>query len=87
MQESKFLQAYKRVRQEHPQMFDALEEYDRTRRLRKISYKERANFTIDARILRTFRNYCKTHGHNMSRVLENFMKEKNAKILKSSEHT
>ncbi len=76
MQESKFLQAYRKVRREHPQMFEVLEEYDRTRRLRKITYKERANFTVDARTLRNFRSYCSTRGYNMSRLLENFMKEK-----------
>ena len=78
MQESKFLQAYKRVRKEYPQMFEVLEEYDKTRRLRKISYKERANFTVDARILRNFRRYCATYGYNMSKLLENFMREKTA---------
>lgn len=75
MQESKFLQAFRKVQREHPEMFEALEEYDRTRRLRKISYKERANFTIDAGLLRNFRNYCKTQGYNMSRLLEQFIKE------------
>ncbi len=76
MQESKFFQAYRKVRREHPQMFEILEEYDRTRRLRKIMYKERANFTVDARTLRNFRNYCSARGYSMSRLLENFMKEK-----------
>ena len=76
MAESEFLQAYRKVFREHPEMFEALEEYDRTRRLRKISYKERANFTIDARILRNFRTYCKKHSFNMSKVLESCMKEK-----------
>ncbi len=70
------MQAFRRVHKEYPEMFNALEEYDRTRRLRKISYKERANFTVDARILRNFRSYCSAHGYNMSKLLENFMKEK-----------
>ena len=76
MGESEFLQTFRKIYREYPEVFDALEEYDRTRRLRKLSYKERANFTVDSRILRTFRTYCKTHGHNMSKLLENFMKEK-----------
>ena len=76
MSESEFMQAFRRVHKEYPEMFDALEEYDRTRRLRKITYKERANFTVDARTLRNFRSYCSVRGYNMSRLLENFMKEK-----------
>lgn len=76
MAESEFLQTFRKIHKEYPEVFDALEEYDRTRRLRKISYKERANFTVDARILRNFRSYCTAHGYSMSRLLENFMKEK-----------
>jgi hypothetical protein len=76
MPETKFLQAYRKVKQECPEMFTLLEEYDKTRRLRKITYKERANFTIDARILRQFRTYCQKNGFNMSKLLENCMKEK-----------
>lgn len=76
MAESKFLQTFRRIHKEYPEVFESLEEYDRTRKLKKISYKERANFTIDARILRGFRSYCREYGYNMSKILENFMKEK-----------
>ena len=76
MAESEFLQTFRKIHREYPEVFDALEEYDRTRRLRKLSYKERANFTVDARILRSFRSYCQAQGFNMSKLLENFMKEK-----------
>jgi hypothetical protein len=76
MAESKFLQTFRKIHAEYPEVFDALEEYDKTRRLRKITYKERANFTIDARILRQFRTYCQKNGFNMSKLLENCMKEK-----------
>ena len=76
MAESKFLKTFRKIHREYPEVFEALEEYDRTRRLRKITYKERANFTVDARTLRNFRSYCAIHGYNMSRLLENFMKER-----------
>jgi len=76
MPDSKFLQTFRKIHKDHPEVFDALEEYDKTRRLRKISYKERANFTIDARTLRGFRTYCLNNGFNMSKLLENWMKEK-----------
>ena len=76
MPDSKFLQTFREIHKEYPEVFDALEEYDRTRRLRKINYKERANFTVDARILRQFRQHCQEKGYNMSKLLENWMKKK-----------
>ena len=59
----------------NPEIFAALEEYDRTGKLRKISYKERANFTIDAALLRKFRLFCKQKGYNMSARVEQFMQK------------
>ena len=49
----------------YPEMFDALAEYDKTHKLRKINYKERANFTIDSNLLNRFRSYCKKNGMKM----------------------
>jgi len=60
----------------HQDALISLEELDRTGRLNKINYKERANFTIDSEVLRDFRNYCKEHGLNMSALIEKFMKQK-----------
>ncbi|MBW2977855.1 hypothetical protein KY331_03345 [Candidatus Woesearchaeota archaeon] len=57
----------------YPEVFDALEEYDRTHRLKKINYKERANFTIDSNLLMKFRKYCKEHGMKMSSKIEQYM--------------
>jgi hypothetical protein len=76
MQESKFLKTFRKIHRAYPEMFAVLEEYDRTRKLRKISYKQRANFTIDATTLQQFRRYCREHGCNMSKLLEQFMREK-----------
>lgn len=59
----------------YPEIFDALEEYDKTHRLRKINYKERANFTIDSGLLKEFREYCKKNGMKMSSKIEGFIKE------------
>lgn len=63
------------VIREHPEAFEALLEYERTKRLPKLTYKERANFTIDNMLLRKFRAYCKDRGLNMSRVVERYIKE------------
>ena len=75
MPESKFLQTFRKVFREHPEMFTALEEYDKTGKLPKIKYKTRANFTIDADLLRRFRTYCKKEGYNMSKLIEKHLQE------------
>ena len=59
----------------YPEIFDALEEYDRTHRLKKINYKERANFTIDSTLLQSFRAYCRKKGIKMSTKIEQFIVE------------
>jgi len=48
----------------------ALEELDRTGKLRKVHYKEKATFTIDEGLMGEFRRYCLEHGLKMSTVLE-----------------
>ncbi|MBW2980625.1 hypothetical protein KY360_04365 [Candidatus Woesearchaeota archaeon] len=63
-----------RVIAKYPEMFDALEEYDRTHRLRKIDHKERANFTIDSDLLKRFRKYCQKRGMKMSAKIEQYMR-------------
>ena len=75
MPSSKFLQTARRIIREYPEMFSALEEYDRTRRLPKLRYKTRANFTLDSDILRKFRNRCREQGKTMSRVVEQHIRE------------
>ncbi len=64
-----------KVIREHPEVFEALLEYERTKKLPKLSYRERANFTIDGALLRKFRGHCKRHSLNMSRVIERHIKE------------
>ena len=59
----------------YPEVFEALEEYDRTHRLKKISYKERANFTINSGLLKEFRGYCQRKGMKMSAKIEQYIKE------------
>lgn len=59
----------------YPELFDALEEYDKTHRLKKINYKERANFTIDGNLLIRFRRYCQLHGMKMSAKIEQYMEK------------
>lgn len=75
MPSSEFLQTARRIIREYPEMFSALEEYDRTRRLPKLRYKTRANFTLDSDIVRKFRKHCREQGKTMSGVIEQHIKE------------
>jgi hypothetical protein len=56
-------------------LLEALEEFDRTGQLSKVSYKERVNFTVDMDVMRTFRSYCKKQNRKMSAVVEELIKE------------
>ncbi len=60
---------------EHPQVFEALAEYDRTGKMPKTVYRERINLTIDANLLKKFKHYSQEKGLNMSRVIEKHIKE------------
>ncbi len=68
----------KKAVQEHPQAFEALMEFERTGKLPKVNYKIRANFTIDAQLLRKFRDHCRKQGKKMSAVLEKYIAEETA---------
>jgi hypothetical protein len=53
-------------------MFDDLENFDKTRSFRTKQY---ANFSIDKSILKKFRDYCKKNHINMSNMIESYMKK------------
>ncbi len=58
-----------------PEPFKALEEYDRTLKLRRWNNKFRVNFTIDPVLYRSFREYCQKRGYKMSTLVERAMRE------------
>ncbi|MFO8016957.1 MAG: hypothetical protein R6U32_07705 [Candidatus Woesearchaeota archaeon] len=60
---------------ENREFFEALEDFDRTGKLRKGRYKERYNFTIDSELMRMFRSYCSKHNIKMSGVIEDLIRE------------
>jgi len=66
----------KKIIKERPELFAALEEFDRTGKLRKLKYKERATFTIDEELMIEFRDYCKKHNMKMSSIIEGMIKNK-----------
>jgi hypothetical protein len=53
-----------------PEPFRALEEYDRTLKLRKWDNKVRVNFTIEPAAYISFRQYCRKHGYKMSTIVQ-----------------
>lgn len=72
---SKLVKLAKEATEEHPELFEALLEYERTGKLPKPNPKERANFTIDAKLLRSYRTYCRQHGYKMSARIEKFIEQ------------
>lgn len=71
MSSKKFNKIAKRVIKENREVFKALEEFDKTK---KLITKIRMTFTIDKDIARDFKDICRKKGYNMSRKVEQFMK-------------
>ncbi len=59
----------------HPEWFIALEEYDKTRKLRKWGNKVRVNFTIDPLLYKSFKEFCQKEGYKMSSLIEKSIKQ------------
>jgi len=51
------------------------EEFDRTGKFRKRTYKIRPSFTIGEDLFNRHGNYCKKNGISMSARVENFIKK------------
>ncbi len=75
LKQSEFLKRALEIIRKNPQSFEALAEYDRTRKLPKTVYRERINLTIDANLLKEFKRYAGEKGLNMSRLVEKHIKE------------
>lgn len=59
----------------HPEIFAALEEFERTKKIPKFTYRKRIDITINEHILRAFKQHCQEKSLNMSRVIEKHMNE------------
>ncbi|MBI4151176.1 hypothetical protein HY492_03550 [Candidatus Woesearchaeota archaeon] len=59
----------------HPRIFSALEEFERTKKVPKFTYRKRIDVTINENVLKRFKHYCEEHGINVSRKIEQYMKE------------
>ena len=70
-----FLEKAKEVIARNQDVLNALEELDRTGKLRKVNYKTRVAFTLDEELFNKFRNYCKQNGINMSGRIESYIRK------------
>ena len=64
----------------HPEIFSALEEFERTKKIKKFSYRKRLDITIDEQMLNKFKKYCREKGLNMSRIIESYIKKELIKV-------
>ncbi len=65
----------KRLPHVMPEPFRALEEYDRTRKLRRWGNKVRVNFTLDPVVYAGFKKYCGKQGYKMSTFVERLIRK------------
>ncbi len=72
-----FLRIAEKIVDRDKAVFDALMEFERTK---KIITKTRLNFTIDKNIASNYRKYCREKGYNMSAKIEKAM----GKIIESN---
>lgn len=75
MSESEFLKVTKEAIARNPELFEALMEFERTKKLPKLYRRKRINLTIDENSLYKFKKYCEEHNINMSRFIEKKMDE------------
>lgn len=75
LQGKRIVERAKKIIKEHPEYFEALVEFERTKKLPKFKYKKRVNFTIDADLIRKFRSYCEKNGYKMSARIEKYISD------------
>ncbi len=64
---------------EHPEAFEAMLEFERTKKLPRPQTKERVNFTLDRNLIRRLREHSRKKNQKMSNLIEELIKEKLAK--------
>ena len=74
MSSNNYAQTAKRLIAEHADLFDALLEFERTKKMPRLSRKKRVNVTLDADLLRAFKREAAGRGAKLSPVLEQAMK-------------
>ena len=61
---------------ENPEVIEALMEFERTKRVPKISRKRRIDITVDDTVTRKFKAWCEKKGIPVSRAIERMMIER-----------
>jgi hypothetical protein len=72
MSSDKFAKLAKKIAERDKSVFDELIEFEKTGKIRS---KTRLNFTIDKNIANAFKKYCRDKGYNMSRKVEQALKQ------------
>lgn len=70
-----------RAIKKHPEIFSALEEFERTKKLPRFTHRKRIDITVDERILELFKKHCREKSINLSRAIEEAMKQSLKKNL------
>ncbi|MBS3121894.1 hypothetical protein J4434_03360 [Candidatus Woesearchaeota archaeon] len=66
----KFVEKAREIIRKNPEIFDALVEFENTKKLPRLSYKKRVNFTLDSYIFKEFNRHCSEQGMKMSTKVE-----------------
>ena len=69
------LERARRLIRKNQDVFDALLEYERTKKLPKLKRKTRIDVTVDRDLLREFRRLAPSHGAKLSPIVEMRLRE------------
>jgi len=75
LSDERLIQITDRLIKEQPEIFDALLEAEKTKRVPKFTYKKRVNFTLDPTLFNKFRAFCEKKGIKMSTRIEQYIRE------------
>ncbi len=64
-----------RLLKEQPEIFEALLEFERTKKIPKFTYKRRYNFTLNPLLVSKFKAYCEKNGIKMSAKIEQYIQK------------
>ena len=73
--DKEFISLTNKIIKEKPEVFEALLEFERTKRVPKFTYKKRYNFTLDPELIKKFKKYCEEKGIKMSTRIEQHLRE------------
>ncbi len=65
--------------EKYPEAFEAMLEFERTKKLPRPQTKERINFTVDRKLIIKLREYAVRKNQKMSSIVEGLLQEKLAK--------